>query len=365
MVIGDEQVGIYIDRDFPLEDVEAIGTRLINTGALIAGYLPPSAGMLGVSSIIYEQMQGFSFLILPDRNIVSRMARIGQGTERQPFDGIAKLAVDLMAFAQALDIEIEPSIAFHELAHREGNEIAHRELSYFRGANEGQALSWIGLAQGRHTHSQEFVPAELSTENLAAPLNRWNRNYLVALKIADLELSPGTPRKRALALVEWMSSDFFVAGPALFYGLMYFSPKAAKAGLFKQLRSPSRDLAIAGIRNAAWDITHVSDFVRRVSMADAKGAQMRHIFATGDRRLSQLVKSAMAVTNEAERLEIDLFSALDSWWPEAEAKELASEIARLLKRVEDRPPPTNLGAESDPVTAWTLDGEDRVRRAQC
>jgi len=55
-----------------------------------------------------------------------------------------------------------------------------------------------------------------------------------------------------MALLEWMDEDFLLAGPAALFVSMYYGPKAARAGLFKQLRSPNRQAAIDGARNAAW-----------------------------------------------------------------------------------------------------------------
>lgn len=195
--------------------------------------------MLDVASIEFEKMSGYSFVLLPDRNIVSRMSRVGHDAERQPFDKMAQLAVDVMAFGQAVDVEIEPSIAFHELAHQSGNAIANQELSFFRGADRGQAETWVELAMGRIPRLPSFLAGARSDLNLARPLDRWRRNYLVALKIGELELADMAPRQRASMLLAWMEREYFIAGPGLMYGLMYLGPNARKADLFKQLRSPS------------------------------------------------------------------------------------------------------------------------------
>ena len=62
--------------------------------------------------------------------------------------------------------------------------------------------------------------------------------------------------------------------------MMFLGPIARKADLFKQLRSPARDRALAGIKNAAWDMTHLSDFSKRVQDSLISDRSRRFIFAT-------------------------------------------------------------------------------------
>ncbi|NEJ24584.1 hypothetical protein GR247_31200 [Rhizobium leguminosarum] len=356
----DDYIEIYLDARFPLQDVEAIGCRIIMSKAIVAGYLPPAAGILNIAAMEYEKISGCTFLLLPDRNLVSRMARIARGAERQPFDKTAQLAVDTMAFAQAMDINIEPSVAFHELAHLSGNEAAHHELAHFRGADQGQADAWIDLAMGRTTSLPSFAPAPLSDLDLAAPLNRWRRNYLVSLRIAELELTDATPKHRAISLLEWMENDFFVAGPGMMYGLMYFGPKSRKADLFKQLRSPTRDRAIAGIKNAAWDMTHLSDFSKKVQYAIGENSSVRYLFATGDHRLASIARVLFSLVGEQTSLRTDIEATLQEWWPEREARALAELTSERLILAGTRPPPSFKGESTDPIHDWTVEAEARI-----
>ena len=120
---------VTLGGDFPLDDVEAIGARLAASGALVPGYEPPAAGLLHLGGLFYARdVDGMGLMLLPDRNLVSRMARIAKDGARRPGAPPDVLAADLMAFAQAMNIDIEPAIAFHELAHRDGNAVALEEL---------------------------------------------------------------------------------------------------------------------------------------------------------------------------------------------------------------------------------------------
>jgi len=215
---------------------------------------------------------------------------------------------------------IEPSIAFHELAHRDGNAIAFDELAWFRAADHGQAQAWIDIAQGRAERLPIAKPAELESRNLAFPLHRWKRNYIVALKTAELELSEMTPIDRARALLDWMADEFFLAGPAAIFATMYFSPFATKARLFKRLRSPDRARAIAGIRNAAWDITHLSNFVAQHKRSNEES--IFFLLATADRGLAAIAPILMIDADEEEYAGV-LAQSLSGWWPRQDAAVIA------------------------------------------
>lgn len=60
--------------------------------------------MLNVGAVEFYEMSCCSSLLLPDRDIVPRMARIASGMERRPFDKTAQLVMDIMAFAQWISI---------------------------------------------------------------------------------------------------------------------------------------------------------------------------------------------------------------------------------------------------------------------
>lgn len=362
MATSDEYVEVYLDARFPLEDVNSIAARLDASKALVAGYIPPPVGMLNVGAMEFEKMSGCSFVLLPDRNIVSRMARIASGRETHPFDKTAQLAVDVMAYSQAMDIDIEPSVSFHELAHMSGDEVANLELSHFRGADRGQADAWIELAMGRTSTLHSFAPGELQRLNLAAPLNRWRRNYLVALKVGDLELAGMSPKQRAVSLLEWMEKDYFVAGPGLFYGMMFLGPIARKADLFKQLRSPARDRALAGIKNAAWDMTHLSDFSKRVQDSLISDRSRRFIFATGDERLANIARVLFSLVRGEDRLKDDIEKVLREWWPRKDSEALAELTFKQLVLAGRRPPPSVLGGSTDPIGDWIADAEEKILR---
>jgi hypothetical protein len=354
-----DMIVIRLDPEFPLDDVEAIGARLTASGALVPGYIPPDSGLLSIPGFRFTQdIDGTETRLLPDRNLVSRMARLARDGADQPLSGPAAIAADLMAFAQAMDLLIEPSIAFHELAHREGNAVALEELSWFRAADHGQAKAWIDLTQGRVNRLPIAMPRPEKKRDLAFPLNRWRRNYIVALKIAELELAIMTPRERALTLFQWMSDDFFVAGPAAIFATMYFAPLAARRRMMKQLRSADRERAIAGIRNAAWDITHLSNLV--AEQKRSKSENIFFIFATADRGLAEIAPVLMVDADE-DSFASELAGSLTAWWPPADALYLAETLFLHILNAKDRAARTPVLTANDSIQGLISLGEARIR----
>jgi hypothetical protein len=244
-----------------------------------------------------------------------------------------------MAYCQAMHVLLEPSIAFHELGFVSGNRIAHEELAWFRVADRGAVLEWVALATGRKDRVTLGEPESQPDLDFEKPIPRWRRNYVIALKAAELELLPAaTPVDRALTLLDWMDKDFLLAGPAALFASMYYGPKAARAGLFKQLRSPDREAAIDGAKNAAWDMTHLSDFVLRVSSAEK--ARRRYIFASGDLSLVRIASRLFLGPAPADGWP-SLEDGLREWWPNEDARCLAEAVfARFdIERFKDRPLP--------------------------
>lgn len=342
MLEEDATVMIALDPNFPVEDVREIAQRISTAGTLIPGFIPPDIGFLAFNALIYNAyIDRAATVILPDRNIVSRIARIAKEGVSHAIDRPTRAAIDVMALAQAMNFHIEPSIAFHELAYCDGNLIANEELRWFRAADHDQAHAWIDLALGRSNRIATIKLGPQTVDDLAAPIHRFRCNYAVALQVAMLELdNKKSPLARAESLLEWMISDFIVAGPAAIFAAMYLSPRASKAGMIKQLRSPDRDRAVVGIRNAAWDITHLSDFVHRSYTTNYE--KKRFIFATADQALAQLAQLLFIDAECLDEFEQKLSKAIVPWWGEdavAVGKFIASAITLGEKRLSPQGPP--------------------------
>lgn len=323
---------IQLPPDFPYVDLINVGSILKSEQLLVPGYVPPPVGVYSPESYLFEaRLQGFEFWILPDRNLVSRIARVGMGERIGPD---RRAAAALMAFAQCLNVNFDPSIAFHELAHRKGNQVAHEELQSFRAADEARPQEWIDVAleRSKRLSPPARLPA-IEKHNLARPLRRWRRNYVIALKIAELELlGTGSRLDRALRLLDWMTSDFIFGGPAFVLSTLYFSRSSPRKGLLKQLRSPIRERAIDGVRNAAWDLTYISDFVRRVNEQGL--GRRRYLLASADRGLARVASLLFQFDGKEDDAE-KLAGRLQTWWPFEEALTLSQSCVEALRCINE------------------------------
>lgn len=345
------------DPDFPIDAVEEIGRRLTESKALIPGWIVPEVGAFDIRAVVVgEHYDGWSTILLPDRNIISRMARIAREGAIRTRDHPTDIAVLLMAFAQAVNFNIEPGLAFHELAQRESNQCALDELRWFRTADTGgHAQEWIDLALD---HKASIAIGEALAEepvNLTAPIRRWRCNYIVVMKIAALELAPGKPEDKLIALLDWMNEDFPVASPALIFAARYWAPNLPRAGLIKHVRAPDRSRLLIGARNAAWDITYLSEFIRKVS--EGVGKKERVVLATGDRLLAEIAPMLLR-GRESEERHPSLEESLSRWWPAKFTSDFCNAFFEAAEQASGRSRWNN--ETQDPVDRFTLQYEKEL-----
>lgn len=324
---------ILLPRGFPYVELKKLGEMLEENGIFVPGYIPPPVGLCVPDSFIFESMfEGIGTTLLPDRNIVSRMAKIATGV---PMDTMLRKVAAIKTFCHYLDIQIEPSIAFHEQAQSQGNAKANEELAWFRSADNADPYPWLELALGIKDRLDPALSlGGLESHDLAFPLRRWRRNYIATLKIAEIELSGGPNLERLFNLFDWMRNDFMVAGPAALMACIYYAPNSPpRAGLFKGLRSPDRARAISGVRNAAWDLTHLSDLVHRAN--EAEGGSNRVLFASFDEGLKNLAR--LLLTSSSDGLNPEQISdAISVWWPPQHSICIGEAFAALLRSIDDK-----------------------------
>lgn len=78
--------GVYLPADFPLGDLEQIASMLEQANVFVPGYIPPDVGMYHLMDYFYGSMvDKVDLIMLPDRNIVSRLAKatIGRAADDQ------------------------------------------------------------------------------------------------------------------------------------------------------------------------------------------------------------------------------------------------------------------------------------------
>lgn len=363
MLEDDATVMFRLDPRFPLDDVQAIGARLMASGALTPGFVAPGVGLLDVRAMLYaERIERIPTVLLPDRNVVTRMARIARDGGIGRDDPPTRLALDLMAFCQAMNIGIEPGLAFQELAQVEGDEVANEELRWFRVADTGErATYWIDLAVGRADRLPALAPGAPEALQLSRPIHRWRCNYAAMLAATSLELDGAlTPVQRFGRLLDWMVEEFIVAGPAAMLCTKFLSPRAPRGKLVKGFRSPDRDRALAGVRNAAWDVTYLSELTKRAQPGSY--AKARCLFASADRALAELAPMLLIDANDASDYRHELAARLEAWWG-SDADRVAGMLVDAIVGIEGRDAPVPPPGVEDYVGFKIAEGERRVASA--
>ena len=143
---------------------------------------------------------------------------------------------------------------------------------------------------------------------------------------------------------------------------VYFAPNSPpKRRVFKDKNSPDREAAIAGARNAAWDLTHLSDFVRKVNEAGPEG-RPRFLFASFDRHLRLMAKLLFDCATEISAADA-LPKALSSWWSETDARRIAVTIKGHLERINLAEWRAKTSPEPDFIGRLIARGEEIVREA--
>ncbi len=361
--MDDLNFAVQLPADFPLDGLIEISNRLNESEICVAGYIPPKIGLYHPHGYIYEHyIDDIKHILLPDRNVASRFAQLAQG-KRVGNDKQLRVAAQLLAFAQYLDIEIEPSISFHELAHKAGNDLAFSELAWFRSADNANPQDVIAIALGQSdTLTGNHTPNKIPKHDLAKPIKRWNRNYILALKMMELEQIAVRPVDRVLSLFDWMRTGFTFGGPAALLASVYFAPNSPpKRRVFKDKNSTNREAAIAGVRNAAWDLTQLSEFTRRVNQ-DGKENKTRYLFATFDKHLRLIAKMMIELSTDLSASS-PLAAELSQWWSPSDAKQIASAMFSHIERIQSPDWKAKTSPRPDFIGELIREGERRVREA--
>ena len=165
-------------------------------------------------------------------------------------------------------------------------------------------------------------PAE--SPPLEARLRHYRRHYSALLQIALLDRTNLSPAEKLHRLIDWSMSSGFFDGLATSFAIVFFGPNRA-GRMMKNVRSSSGRRCLAGVRNAAWDLTYLSCWVNYATAP----APCLWIFGTGDRVLARVARAAIA---GEDRSAVELFREN---WPSDEAIDLSAHYTDAWKRVRD------------------------------
>lgn len=322
------RIEFHIPEDSPTEELIRLGQELISEGIVAPGFIPPGRGALDPFALHFMRtLEGRPVTMFVDLNIVSEIATIASGAADRNLTSFGRSVGKLMAVCLFNDILLDPSLAIHEQAQTKGHEHAKSTLEWFRAGDNASAWDWLEIARGTtRAITAVTTPAGLPGQ-LDKPIERFRRNYLLALKIAELEVSTERkPLDRLTEFIEWMQEHMYWAGAAALFAAMYLSPQGPKAGLMSRLRSPDRRAALDGIRRQAWDLSHLSEFGRSTARV---GDDARLLFATKDQGLSILANLISVFPSESEIADV-----LSFWWRKSDAGRISQLYSRGIEAAE-------------------------------
>lgn len=304
-------VRIPID-EFALKEIEAL---LTEADVFTSPFQSFGSAVSRAETYIRESLDhGTQCVFVLDRNLLTRVLSLGRG-ERATYAHCVAAAV--LAFAQTTESLIEPNMALYELAATASSHSALGELMEFRRLDNSHPQLFADVAVGRRA-SLELVDlsedpvAEAPNVDFTKSLRRWRASYTAALKIATLELSSAPAERKMAELISWMQNEFLHVGPAFCLANRYLAPNGPKKRLFKSLRSSDRERALAGVRNAAWDLAFVSEWWAKVRTQSE--SDKLWILASLDRGLHDVARTLVLPAGPAESPEASLRAEFITLW---------------------------------------------------
>jgi hypothetical protein len=161
---------------------------------------------------------------------------------------------------------------------------------------------------------------------------------------------------RFRTFLQWSYDEFILGGPAIGLAAHYLAPNAKRGRLLKALRSPDRTKALKGIKNAAWDLTLVSEWLGYIA---AQEATSRLILLTSlDYGVHKLAQSVAAFSAAGEVYSPT--SALISLWGKEIGSELNGEIEALYGSRENPARRLNGDPEGVSIREFIRAGEEVI-----
>jgi hypothetical protein len=344
-----------------LHDVEAIVSLLLSQDVFTPSFI--TSGMDIYNPLTYAQQRsnsGTETILLADRNVVTRWLALLDGAVAGPEH---RVVAAIMAFSQCAGILIEPNIALYEAAARAGSDAANEELRRFRVADNLNPTYWADVALERSaklsppTHHPNLLSIE--PVDFEMPLRRWRRNYVIALKVAELELCGGRTESSMRDLLHWVYKDFLIGGPAVILAAYYLAPNSDRKGLLKSLRSPDRERAVLGVRNAAWDITLLSDWITKIQ--EQEGRNQLTLLCSLDRKVVELARLLTEESPDEPTSASTLPIIFESLWGPAAGRRLSALLESYLSNADNPTRQLNRPEEPAYIDRLVREGEAFIR----
>ncbi len=297
-------MNMRIWRQFPIPvpDLESVSSMLRDRKVL-CGVLNPSADWYDPMWYTHDQaLDQMTFTLLLDRNVYSFITELADGDARVYTDS-HRLGAAVLCFADCCDLRTESIIAVLERELDSADPRFAVEHPKFLRVLTADPTCLADFALGRSETltleaSSISPPAEFPTLSESNRPDPWTLNFGCALKLASLILDDGMTHNadRFLAYLQWCYDEFFFSMGATASGSLAMPPRR-KPDMFKRLKGKSVQKAMHGIRNAAWDMTLISEWeLRQHELSETKNY---HLICSLDQAIMDVAAWIMSQEKDA------------------------------------------------------------------
>jgi hypothetical protein len=257
IILDDDQLTYH--SPLPPGDVTALQDLLRESNSFVPSFVGADVYSVETYIVQYARERTETTLLF-DRNLYSQVVALTKGsraTEKSRF------AAAVMAFASCANAQIEPSLALYEGSASGARRAWKRDLEVFHRADEIHPANWAALALGYAERFDRRIPGKRLRSEPAksfdptAKLRFYGFVYPIVLKMATISRVGGQPDEKMIELLDWMYYRWHFSAPATFLAIQALSHDPPK-DVFKNIGSKDRKKALAGVRNAAWDLVYIT-----------------------------------------------------------------------------------------------------------
>jgi hypothetical protein len=263
IILDDDQLSYH--SPLPPGDVTALQELLRESNSFVPSFV--GADLYSVETYIVQYATARTeTTFLFDRNLYSQVVALAKGSQATTN---SRVAAAIMAFASCANAHIEPSLALYEGSASGARRAWKRDLGVFHKADEIHPANWAALALGHAERFDRRVPGKRLRSGPAknfdptAKLRFYGFVYPIVLKMATISRVGGQPDRKMIELLDWMYHRWHFSAPATCLALQALSHDPPK-NIFKNIGSTDRKKALAGVKNAAWDLVYITAWYERI-----------------------------------------------------------------------------------------------------
>jgi hypothetical protein len=292
-IILDDNQFMY-HSPLPPGDVAALEDLLRQANCFVPSFVGADAYSVETYIVQYAR-EGTETTFLFDRNLYSQVVALAKGnrtTEKSRF------AAAVMAFASCANTQIEPNLALYEGSASGARRAWKRDLEIFHRADDIHPASWAALALGHAEGFDRRIPGKrlrsVSAKSFdpTMRLRFYGFVYPTVLKMATISRLGGRSDKKMVELLDWMYYCWRFSAPATFLATQALSHDPPK-DVFKNIGSTDRKSALAGVKNAAWDLVYITAWYEKIKTQ--KKAKQLTVLCSNDRvflKVAELLRNA-------------------------------------------------------------------------